>query len=219
MENSNVDEVRRQAALPSRASPLLGRWVSVLRVGGLVVAAAGFGCGSTHPTDATGSPSQCASPPVSPSDPDAATLLAALPGHHDVDGRWLNGSAAAVLTIDAMDFGERLPGSGTGCGASLLLAATVSVKTRDDVVDAKSSVLRFDVPWSATIEVPLPALPEAYAHPDASLPPLVDTNAEPQSNVDLVSSAVPTLVLRFAHYRRKRICPHRARGSERAQSV
>ena len=135
----------------------------------------------------------CGTPPESASDPPAASVLAIVTGHHDLDGTWLNSGAAAVLSID-MDVGSPLPGSTTGCGGSLLLGATVNVKTRDGVLSGLGTVVRFDTPWRATVEIPRPALPDAYAHPDPALPPLrgVTVGDHP---VERVSSTAPTLVL------------------------
>src|SRR5882724_849824 len=112
--------------------------------------------------------SQCASPPSSKDEQGPAAVLAVANGHHIIDGTWLNGRTASVATID-LSVGDKLADSTTGCGGTLRLDATATVKTRDGLIDARGTVLKFDQPYVAHLDVPLPDLSEAFAHPDASL--------------------------------------------------
>jgi len=160
------------------------RWVGVW-----CFAAAGVGCHSGPDTIVD----YCRKPPASASDQHAARVLAGAVGHHDLDGTWLGGSQAAVLEID-MDVGARLPSSGTECGDALMLAASVNVRTRDGVVSGQGTVIQFYDGDSATAEIPLPGLADAYAHPDPALPPLTSAD-ENQSGIALASTPAPTLVL------------------------
>ena len=120
-------------------------------------------------------------------------MLAAAQGHHNLDGTWLNQRQPAVLGVD-VEVGAPLPGSGTGCGATLLLEATVTVRTRDAVISGQAQVLRFDDYWSAWVEVPIANLADAYARPDPMFRTIPDgPNAYlPQQRP---GAPAPTLVL------------------------
>jgi hypothetical protein len=123
-----------------------------------------LGCGGETPQ---GIGSQCAVAPTSLSDPAVVKAMSDLRGHHALDGVWLNGSAASVAEID-VTFGDVRPEStpGNPCGGKLLVDATATVKTRDGLVNASGSVFTFDHQGAPRIAVPLPELPEAFAHPD-----------------------------------------------------
>jgi hypothetical protein len=161
-------------------------------IAGAVVGCSGGG-GSSRPPIVD----PCQQPPASTADPQAALVLAAAQGHHNVDGTWLNGRQPAVLGVDVEVGATPLPGSGTGCGSALLLEATVTVRTRDAVIEGQAQVLRFDDYWSAWVEVPLADLADAYARPAPKFGSIPDG-----PNVYLPqqrpSAPAPTLVLVFS---------------------
>jgi hypothetical protein len=90
-------------------------------------------------------------------------------GHHDLEGTWLKGLQASVLSVD-FDSAAGAPRSEstTGCFGSLFIEATLHVKTRDGVLDGHATVLRFNAPYRGTLQIPLPDLDDSYARPDPS---------------------------------------------------
>ena len=129
-----------------------------------VCIALGVGCG----TEAAGpASSSCQSPPTSASDTQVLRVLDSARGHHDLEGTWLNGLQASVLSVDFDSAaGPPLPQSTTGCGGTLFIQATLRVKTRDGVLDGGATVLRLKEPNGGTLRIPLPDLEDSYARPD-----------------------------------------------------
>jgi hypothetical protein len=150
------------------------------------------GGGSTTPTGATDS--TCQSPPTSASDTQVLRVLDSARGHHDLEGTWLNGLQASVLSVDFDSAaGPPLPESTTGCGGTLLIAATLHVKTRDGVLDGRATVLRLKSPNGGTLHITLPDLDASYARPDPSqVFSSFGTNLTPIASSE---DATPTLIV------------------------
>lgn len=106
----------------------------------------------------------CARPPASVSEPRVAAILAAAQGRHVMEGTWRNGRQETVLTLDFAG-GEQLP-SGTMCGDALRVAVTAHAQTRDGLIHADGTLLRFeDQIGAGTLAIPVDDLPDAYLHP------------------------------------------------------
>lgn len=154
-----------------------------------------LGCGTKVNTSPIGSViDSCQAPPASASDTQVLRLLDFARGHHDLEGTWLSDLQASVLSVDfEPGVGPPLPGSGTECGASLFVEATVHVKSRDGVVDGRPTLLRFEAPYAGILQVTLPDIDDAHARPDPSrVFPSYDWPLTPVAPVD---DANPTLVV------------------------
>jgi hypothetical protein len=132
----------------------------------------GVGCGTEaapDPSPTGPTTSTCGSPPTSASDTQVLRLLDSARGHHDLEGTWLNGLQASVLSVDFDSAaGPPLPESTAGCGGNLFIEAMLHVKTRDGVLDGRATVLRFKAPYAGTLSIPLPDLDGSYARPGPS---------------------------------------------------
>jgi hypothetical protein len=114
----------------------------------------------------------CAPASGSLDDPAIKAVLDATRGHHTLGGTWQNGRQGTVMSLDvtiaSMHF---TPG---GCG-DLMIDATATVATKDGVLSATGPAV-VGIVWDSSpkvlVELSLPALPDAFAHPaaDADMP-------------------------------------------------